>query len=360
MASIVADTVDALHARLQSLLSQPAGTAITALALALLALSLLRFVAGVLGFIYAYFLRPGRNLKSYGAWAVVTGATDGIGKAYCVELAKKGLNIVLISRTQSKLEAVAAELEEVYGVHTRVVAADLSKAGPEMFTKIGAALEGLEVGLLVNNAGLSYDHPEYLDQVAEQDVYDVVAVNALVPTMLARMVLGGMRERGRGAIVNIGSGAATVIPSSPLLAVYAGTKAYVDCFSRSLDGEYAPLGVRVQNQAPMFVATKMSKIRRPRLDAPGPDTWAAAAVRQIGRETSLTPYWFHGLQHVMVRSAPVWLINRQVMGIHQGLRARYYSKLARTAAAAVNASGAAGEGDEAPATDIKRELRRRK
>jgi hypothetical protein len=53
---------------------------------------------------------------------------------------------VLISRTQSKLEAVAAELEEVYGVHTRVVAADLSKAGPEMFTKIGAALEGLEVG----------------------------------------------------------------------------------------------------------------------------------------------------------------------------------------------------------------------
>jgi hypothetical protein len=83
-------------------------------------------------------------------------------------------------------------------------------------------------------------------------------------------------------------------------------------------------------------------------------------VRQIGRETSLTPYWFHGLQHVMVRSAPVWLINRQVMGIHQGLRARYYSKLARTAAAAVNASGAAGEGDEAPATDIKRELRRRK
>jgi 17beta-estradiol 17-dehydrogenase / very-long-chain 3-oxoacyl-CoA reductase len=90
MASIVADTVDALHARLQSLLSQPAGTAITALALALLALSLLRFVAGVLGFIYAYFLRPGRNLKSYGAWAVVTGATDGIGKAYCVELAKKG------------------------------------------------------------------------------------------------------------------------------------------------------------------------------------------------------------------------------------------------------------------------------
>lgn len=170
-------------------------------------------------------------------------------------------------------------------------------------------------------------------------------------------------------------------------AVYAGTKAFVDCFSRSLDAEYSPLGVRVQNQAPMFVATKMSKIRwegprlaalpcwpraaapqqhrraslpalytaplvaacpcaaracvmfdhhhldhhrgarpkpapalagptrscrRARLDAPSPDAWAAAAVRQIGRENSFTPYWFHGVQQAFVRLAPEWLINRQV------------------------------------------------
>jgi short-subunit dehydrogenase len=70
-----------------------------------------------------------------------------------------------------------------------------------------------------------------------------------------------MRERGRGCVVNVGSGVSTVIPSSPLLSVYASTKAYVDCLSRSLDGEYRGDGVRVQNQAPNFVATKMSKIR---------------------------------------------------------------------------------------------------
>jgi hypothetical protein len=73
-------------------------------------------------------------------------------------------------------------------------------------------------------------------------------------------------------------------------------QAYIDSFSRSLDAEAREFGVRVQNQAPMFVATKMSKIRRARLDAPTPDAWAAAAVAQIGQETSSSPYWFHGLQ----------------------------------------------------------------
>ncbi|KAL4430884.1 hypothetical protein ABPG75_006140 [Micractinium tetrahymenae] len=356
-----------LEAQLRALIAAPAGATLLALGLLLLALTALRVAIGLLGFVYSYWLRPERNLKRYGGWAVVTGATDGIGKAYCEQLARKGLNVVLISRTESKLQDCAAELRERYGVEARVCSADLSKATPETFAKIGAALEGLEVGILVNNAGVSYDHPEYLGEVDDQAVYDMVAVNALVPAMLSKMVLPGMRERGRGVIINVGSGAATIIPTSPLLSVYAGTKAFVDCFSRSLDAEYAPLGVRVQNQAPLFVATKMSKIRRARLDAPTPDAWAAAAVRQIGRESSFTPYWFHGLQRVFVRLAPDWLINRQVMGIHQGLRSRYYRRLAKqqaeaaVAAAGEAAEGAAeGEGEDAAAGGTKRELRRRK
>lgn len=75
-----------------------------------------------------------------------------------------------------------------------------------------------------------------------------------------------------------------------------GPQAYIEAFSQSLDAEVREFGVRVQNQAPLFVATKMSKIRRARLDAPPPAAWAAAAVRQIGREVSASPYWFHALQ----------------------------------------------------------------
>ena len=77
---------------------------------------------------------------------------------------------------------------------------------------------------------------------------------------------------------------------------WACLQAYIEAFSQSLDAEVREFGVRVQNQAPMFVATKMSKIRRARLDAPTPEAWAKAAVAQIGQETSLSPYWFHGLQ----------------------------------------------------------------
>ncbi|EFN59097.1 hypothetical protein CHLNCDRAFT_56728 [Chlorella variabilis] len=348
--------LEVLQSSLQTLQSHPAGLLINGLALALLAVTALQAVAAVIGFVYAYFLRPGRNLKFYGPWAVVTGSTDGIGKAYCEELAKKGLNLVLISRTESKLKEVAAELSGKFGVEARYVAADLCKAGPDTFAKIGAALEGLEVGLLVNNAGMSYDHSEYLDEMDAGVVPDMVTINALVPTMLCHMVVKGMRERGRGAIVNVGSGVSTVMPQAPLLAVYGATKAYVDSLSRSLDAEYSPMGVRVQNQAPMYVATKMSKIKRARLDAPMPATWAAAAVKQIGRETSFTPYWFHGLQSLFVKLAPTSLINTMVMNMQQDLRARYHRRLARQQAEAA----AAALGDEPPPSESKRELRRRK
>ena len=82
--------LEALQQTLHTLHSHPAGAVITGLALLLLALATLRSVFGVVRFIFAYFLRPGRNLKAYGEWAVVTGATDGIGKAYCEQLAQKG------------------------------------------------------------------------------------------------------------------------------------------------------------------------------------------------------------------------------------------------------------------------------
>ena len=109
-----------------------------------------------------------RDLKKCGAWAVVTGATDGIGKAYCEALAKRGLNVVLISRTLSKLQDCAKEIEEKYKVSTKIVAADFSKASNAGFTDpIAAAIKDLTIGVLVNNVGLSYDMPAYF---VEEDV----------------------------------------------------------------------------------------------------------------------------------------------------------------------------------------------
>lgn len=89
-------------------------------------------------------LGRGIDVATQGKWAVVTGATDGLGKAYAQALAAKGLDIVLVSRSLVKLEAVAKELRTTYGVETRVLEADLTE-GPPVYSKIAKLIEGLEV-----------------------------------------------------------------------------------------------------------------------------------------------------------------------------------------------------------------------
>merc|ERR1712093_900663 len=103
------------------------------------------------------------------------------------------------------------------------------------------------------------------------------------------IVLPKMLERKRGAIVNISS-AACLVPG-PLLAGYSAAKRYVEAFSIALDAEYASKGVRVQVQCPLYVTTKLAKIRNSSLTTPSPDTYAKAAVRAIGYESDISPYW---------------------------------------------------------------------
>lgn len=102
-----------------------------------------------------FFNIGGVDLQTYGKWAVVTGCTDGIGKAYAEQLAKRGFNIVLISRTLDKLKQQALELENNYNVLTKVIAADFTE--PDViYPEIGAQLEDLDIGILVNNVGVGY------------------------------------------------------------------------------------------------------------------------------------------------------------------------------------------------------------
>jgi 17beta-estradiol 17-dehydrogenase / very-long-chain 3-oxoacyl-CoA reductase len=243
-----------------------------------------------------------------------------------------GLNVVLVSRTQAKLDAAAAEIEAAAGVATRTFALDFGKASAADYGRLAAALDGLDIGVLVNNVGLSYDHAEYYDAIPDSLVDDLIAINVQGTNKVTKIVLPGMKTRRRGAIVCIGSAAATVAPSGPLYAVYAGTKAYVDMFARSLHLECGEWGVTVHNQAPAYVATKMSKIRKPTLDAPSPKVWVAAAIKAIGYEPTSTPYWYHGAMWGVVSDVPLAVTNAYLLSFHKWLRARYYKKVEREAA----------------------------
>lgn len=96
---------------------------------------------------------------------VVTGASDGIGKAYAAEFARAGLNVVLVSRTQSRLDEAAAEIaEKAPGVEIKTIAVDMgSGKASGIYETIEAEIGELNVGVLVNNVGMSYDHAEYFD-----------------------------------------------------------------------------------------------------------------------------------------------------------------------------------------------------
>ncbi|KAM6926181.1 very-long-chain 3-oxoacyl-CoA reductase-A [Lycodopsis pacificus] len=228
-----------------------------------------------------------------GKWAVVTGATDGIGKSYAEELARRGFAVVLISRSQDKLEDVARSLEDQYKVETRTIAVDFGKA--DIYDKIEEGLTGLEVGVLVNNVGVSYHYPEYYLQIPDLDnfITNMINVNVTSVCQMTRLVLPGMNERSKGVVLNISS--ASGMYPLPLLTVYSSTKAFVDFFSRGLQEEYRRQGIIIQSVLPFFVATKMTRIRKPTLDKPTPERYVAAELSTVGLQGQTNGYFPHAV-----------------------------------------------------------------
>ncbi|XP_074587821.1 very-long-chain 3-oxoacyl-CoA reductase 1-like [Curcuma longa] len=274
--------------------------------LALLKISLL-----ALRWVFVTFLRPGKNLRRYGSWAVVTGSTDGIGRSFALQLAREGLNLVLVGRSPDKLRDVSDAVGAAYpAVRVQILVFDLSGDISEGVARLRTAIKGLDVGILVNNAGVAYPYAQFLHELDEELLSNLIKVNVEGMTKIAQAVLPGMLERKRGAIVNIGSGAANVIPSDPLFAVYSATKAYIDQLSRCLYVEYKGMGIDVQCQVPLYVATKMTSIRRSSFFVPSADGYARAALRWIGYEPRCSPYWPHSLIWCLISLFPESMVDQ--------------------------------------------------
>lgn len=203
------------------------------------------YIFPLLSGLYRSFLRPRANLKTrYGTatWAVVTGASEGIGQAMALELAKAGFNIVLIARNTQKLELVAAEIHNKYFRDAKVVTFDFLKVYSQAGVKdLYSALDSLdiEVSLLVNNVGLfaMTDMATAKDELL-LDLIDI-NINSMIfmtkyytPKFLVRYKQSGQRS----AIVNYSSSYA--IHPSGGCSIYNGTKAFARLFSQSLKIDY--------------------------------------------------------------------------------------------------------------------------
>jgi 17beta-estradiol 17-dehydrogenase / very-long-chain 3-oxoacyl-CoA reductase len=257
-------------------------------------------------------------------------SSDGIGKAYAFALAKQGMSVLLISRTEAKLQDVKKEIEaKNYGGQISILVCDYSKFDKAAQDKVAKVVKALEVGVLINNVGVSYRYPMFFMELTDSEVSDLLVMNIDSTVWMSRMVLPGMLERGKGAIVNISS--ASAMYDLPLLAEYSGAKSFIEKFSRALNAEYKAKGVTCQCQIPFYVATKLAKQRKS-LMCPNPSEFVALGIKWVGYDDCVvSPFLLHAIQGWVLDVLPSWVVCSIIMSMHLATRKRGLKKDAQNA-----------------------------
>ena len=232
----------------------------------------------------------------YGPWALVAGASDGLGAAFAAGLAERGVNVVLLARRQSALDAVAARINSGGRVETRTLAIDLAEPGAA--SAIAAATSDLEIGFLVYCAGADPNYQPFLANPIEA-AEAMVQRNCMVPMQLCHHFAPAMVERGSGGIVIFGSGAG--LAGGPNMVAYGASKAFDMVFAEALWAELHDKGVDVvglilgKTDTPALRQLEHSRGQIGSLDEAPP---GSAAVDDVIAEAfaNLTngPTWFVG------------------------------------------------------------------
>jgi short-subunit dehydrogenase len=177
--------------------------------------------------------------KRFGPWALVTGASSGIGKEFAQQIAASGINIVLVARREDLLKEVGVEFSKGYGVEHRVVVLDVSQE--DFIRQLASATDDLDIGLVVSNAGTG--NPGEFLKLDRQLLEDTLRLNTMSHLDIAHYFGGKLAERRRGGLILVGAmGAENGIPC---MANDGGAKAYVHSLGEALHYEFKPLGVYV-------------------------------------------------------------------------------------------------------------------
>ncbi|XP_068140885.1 inactive hydroxysteroid dehydrogenase-like protein 1 [Drosophila tropicalis] len=250
--------------------------------------------------------------ERFGSWAAITGSSDGIGKEYAKELARQGINVVLIARNEEKLQKVANEIESEFKVETKIIITDFAK-GSEVYDKLENELDQLPIGIFVNNVGMGL--PGLVCEWTRQDTLEILNTNVVAVSELSRYFFHRMKvAKIKGAIVNVSSG--TEQQPIPNIAFYAASKAYTRSFTLALQLEAALFGIQVQLLSPNFVVTKINsyskRIMRGGLLIPSAQEYARSAVNELRDGVDCTPgYIWHHVQNAASALIP-WRLRSRV------------------------------------------------
>ena len=257
-------------------------------------------------------VRQQRFAAKYGPWAVVTGASDGIGREIACRLAEAGLNVMLVARRRQPMDTLAAELGAGHGVQTRVVAADLGSAG-EVAAVLQAARD-LDVGLLVAAAGFG-SSGAFVDGVAEVEA-NMIDVNCRAVAVMAQHFAQRFVARRRGGLVLMSS--LVAFQGVPRAANYAATKAYVQALAEALAVELKPSGVDVVAAAPGPVRSGFGGRADMKMGISlAPKDVAQSTLDGLGRRVTVRPGWLSKLLEASLLPLPRWGRVR-MMGVVMG------------------------------------------
>jgi uncharacterized protein len=254
----------------------------------------------------------------YGPWALVAGASEGLGAEFAAQLAARGLNLVLIARREDVLEAVSAHLQREYAVEVRVLALDLARE--DLASVVIQETSDLEIGLLVYNAALSMIGPYF--EIALEDHLREVAINCRAPMTLAYTLGLPMLKRKRGGILLMSSlGGAQ---GSALLVNYTATKAYNRLLAEGLWDELREQGVDVLTCCPPAVSTPGYLASAPKgpMAALTPRAVVSEALAALPKGPTLIPGWTYRvanivMQRVLPRKTTIKLMGRITRNMYQ-------------------------------------------
>ncbi|KAL7065963.1 oxidoreductase, short chain dehydrogenase/reductase family protein [Cryptosporidium serpentis] len=294
-------------------------------------ISIFQYVYALFTSLYTSVFRSSKRPRDFGKWAIVTGATDGIGKAIAIELYKHGLNLMIIGRNKEKLSNTALEMRNLQ-IHpeSEIKEVIMDFSDPSGYDQLNEKIRELDdIGILVNNAGVGYPYPQYFDELDVNFINEIIDVNIKGVFMMTKMVYGKMKEQKRGAILCIGSGFSE-LTSVPLYSIYASSKKAVQNFCNNLQVESSAYNIVVQCQTLLIVMTKMSKMKKESLFVIPPQKMAEESIKELCKGgliwSTTCPYWAHKLQLIFANLIPTFIWNNLILWKLRSIRDRALKK----------------------------------